>query len=67
MNLKTYLEAHGIKPGEFAVQIGEHERAVKNWVYRTREPSLRVVVKIEQQTNGAVTVADLILPPITAA
>jgi transcriptional regulator with XRE-family HTH domain len=58
MTLKSHLKLHGISLADFAERIGEKERAVRNWYYGVRQPSLACVAKIEAATGGAVALLD---------
>ena len=58
MTLKAHLKLHSITLADFAERIGEKERAVRNWYYGVRQPSLACVAKIEAATGGAVALLD---------
>ncbi len=62
MNLLTYMKAQAMSDEEMAEKIGceATARAVRNWKYGDRTPSVTVIVRIEEVTAGAVTVRDFI-------
>lgn len=60
MTLSDYLAAAGETPNDFADRLGEARTTIRKIVYRTRQPSLQLAVKIVDATGGKVAHADLI-------
>lgn len=58
MKLKAYLEEKKIAPSAFAQKIGTSKAYVSFLSRKERTPSLRLAVRIEDLTDGAVTVRD---------
>lgn len=61
MLLNDYLKGAGKTVQQFATEIGEAENTIRKIVYRQRQPSLPLSVKIIEGTGGAVSAADLII------
>ena len=59
MQLKEYLFRKNMKISEFAAKIGERHHKVY-WVIRGGNPTLGVAKKIIEETNGQVTLDDLL-------
>lgn len=57
-----YLKEHDIEDEAFAEQVGLETtgRAVRKWKYGETMPRLPTAVRIQEITDGKVTVADLI-------
>lgn len=60
MTLLDYLNASGETANEFADRIIEARTTIRKIVYRTRQPSLQLAVKIVDATGGKVAHVDLI-------
>lgn len=59
MNLKHYLDLHKISITKFAEKIGLKSRAsLHRYINGSRVPSLKILQKIEQATDGQVTARD---------
>lgn len=67
MRLKDYLSKYNIKREEFATAIGVTQGYVSMLCNGKNQPSLRLVVKIEEVTNGEVVAKDLLLEQGMAA
>jgi plasmid maintenance system antidote protein VapI len=61
MNLLDHLKSTGETVVDFADRIGEAENTIRKIVYRQRQPSLPLAVKISEATNGQVTASDMIV------
>lgn len=59
--LATYLE--GRKKADFARRIGVSAAQLSQYLSRYRRPSYELMLKIEQETGGAVTVQSWAHPP----
>jgi hypothetical protein len=62
MTLSEYLSTNKITQAAFAESIGATQQAVGYWVGGERCPQLRLMQRITDATNGAVTPNDF-LPP----
>lgn len=58
MKLAQYLDTKGISQTEFASRIGVTQVAVSRYVSGDRTPSLRLILRIEKVTKGAVKPKD---------
>jgi plasmid maintenance system antidote protein VapI len=61
MTLQEHLQAKGITVAEFADSIAEARNTIRKIVYRQRQPSLDLAVKIQIATKGAVKPSDMLL------
>ena len=59
MNLKEYLETHGISGTEFAKLIDVEPSAVSNYVTGYRFPRREIAARIVRQTKGQVPLSDI--------
>lgn len=60
MKLKTWLHENSISQRQFAVDLGVHWQHLNGIVNGSRRASVKLAFKIEEKTNGAVTVLDLL-------
>lgn len=60
MQLEVYLESRNFEQKEFAEMVGISVASISNYLSGRRKPSLEIGRKIEQVTNGKVTIDDLI-------
>jgi plasmid maintenance system antidote protein VapI len=58
VTLKEYLEAKELKPSQFAASIGVEPSTIIRMANGERGPSLAMALRIETETDGAVTVQD---------
>lgn len=58
MHLKKWLKSNRMTIAEFADQAGYSSGAVAKWVQGERFPRIRAIKKIEEITDGSVTVQD---------
>jgi DNA-binding transcriptional regulator YdaS (Cro superfamily) len=58
MQLRQYLEKHGIRNNFFADKIGVKSPQICRWLSGKSLPGLEYAIKIEDETNGAVTCRD---------
>ena len=63
MQLRAYLDQHGLTQVQFAAQVGVTQSAVAKWLDGTR-PSWPTIERILAATGGAVTPNDFL--PSTA-
>lgn len=61
MTLSEYLSTNKITQAAFAESIGATQQAVGYWVGGERCPQLRLMQRIVDATNGAVTPNDFLL------
>ena len=61
MTLQDHLKDTNQTVADFAARIGEPENTIRKIVYRQRQPSLPLAVKITDATGGAVTAADMVV------
>lgn len=64
MLLITYLKDAGETVSQFASRIDEAESTIRKIVYRQRQPSLQLSIKIVAATGGAVSASDLVIAPM---
>ena len=62
MNLQKYIEAKKIKQIDFAELIGISAAFVNQMCKGTRRPSANIALKIQEATNGKVSVMELLYP-----
>ena len=62
MELKKYLEKEGLSQTEFAKKLGVTSARISQIVNRKRNPSVFLMVAIEEITNGNVTMRELFTP-----
>jgi DNA-binding transcriptional regulator YdaS (Cro superfamily) len=60
MRLKAYLLTRDIRLTDFAAGMGVKITTAHGWVSGRRTPSAKQAVRIEDATNGEVTVRDLL-------
>ncbi|MFY8047907.1 MAG: helix-turn-helix domain-containing protein [Erythrobacter sp.] len=60
MTLAEYIKASRGTAAELAKKLGVSHTTVYRWAAGTIEPSLKACSRIEEHTEGAVTVADLV-------
>lgn len=60
MTLADYLRAHGIKQSDFALRIRSHQANVHQWVTGKRRPTLAIIERISEATDGAVRADDFL-------
>lgn len=66
MTIDQYLQQSGISKGRFAELIGVSAARVSQLLRGDSHPSPELAARIEQITNGAITVAELLagrIPP----
>lgn len=61
MDLKSYLREADVSLAKFAEKIGEPTGTIHKIVYRQRQPSLPLAVKISAATEGKVQPEDMLL------
>lgn len=59
MNLKEYLKSRKFTYEEFSKMVGISRQSITNYINFRRRPSLWVALRIQEATNGKVTVEDL--------
>jgi transcriptional regulator with XRE-family HTH domain len=62
MKLKAWLNKEGLSKTEFAKKVGITRHALYLYLKGKRQPRLDIALRIEEATNGEVTVKDLISP-----
>jgi len=62
MELKEYLKQSKIKRQSFSDDLKIHYMHLNNIIRKTRRPSADLALRIEQATNGAVTLRELLFP-----
>jgi len=60
MKLQNWLKEKGFSKAEFARKIGVSRHALYLYLKGKRQPRLDIALRIEEATNGEVTVKDLI-------
>lgn len=58
MDLKSYIDAHGITQSEIAKAIGTTDATVSRLVNGTRKPGLHLAMDIQKATKGKVRLSD---------
>jgi transcriptional regulator with XRE-family HTH domain len=58
MTLHDFLQSTGQTPSAFASRLSVAPSTVSRWLSGDRRPSLAVMVRISEITDGAVTAAD---------
>ena len=58
MQLRDYLQRHGLTQAEFAKRIGVEKLAVYRYLAGSRFPNKRVMQRITDETKGKVTASD---------
>ena len=62
MKLAEYLKKHGLTHEQFAVQVGVSRPVITIMINGRKNPSARLIKKIQDETNGEVTFEDLYNP-----
>ncbi len=60
MKLGTYLRKNRTTQAEFARRLGVTQQALSNWISGERFPRRGHLIRIHQETDGAVTPRDFI-------
>lgn len=60
MKLREYLQRHKMTATEFGKRIGRSHAVVSRLCHGKSLPSLALMVRIEQETNGTVTAKDFL-------
>jgi transcriptional regulator with XRE-family HTH domain len=60
MELKDYLESRYLSRKEFAKLVGVNTATITNYIQGHRIPILAIALKIQEVTNGKVSVQDLV-------
>ena len=63
MKLTNFLSENGITAAQIAAKIGVTEKAVSHWINGVRTPRPEQMVKIIEETRGAVTANDFLPAP----
>lgn len=58
MTLSEYLDAAGLKPAQFAQELGVEPSTITRMLSGARGPSLEMALRIEAATTGQVTPKD---------
>lgn len=56
--LRTYLDKNEIQIIDFAKSLGCHRMTIQKWLSGDTRPGIRLAKKIQNLTNGAVTLKD---------
>ena len=62
MKLAEYLRKNNITHGEFACMVGVQRPHITHILNGRKNPSIELAVRIEDATNGKVTLKDLMNP-----
>ena len=62
MKLREFLKIHGITQTQFAQKVGVTNGLISLITRHKKNPSISLVIRIEEATNGAVKVNDLFSP-----
>ena len=64
MKLEEYLKTSGISQRTFAKRVGISSSSISMWLSGNRNPSTKIMKKIEDLTSGQVTMQELFNPNV---